>query len=121
MLTSDKEFLLDDANVDSNEYLPASFQFANSQMDTVLTFEVGLRLRGNSSRNQPKRSFKIKFKEFDGEKFFGYKKFNLKAENNDPSMVREMLALQTFRKRNVPATRTHHVELYINDEYMGIL
>ena len=120
MSESDKAFMLDDANVWSEEYLPTSFQFTNSQMDTLLTFNVGVRLRGNSSRSHPKRSFKIKFKEYDGEKFFGYKKFNLKAENNDPSMVREMLTLQTFRNENVPAARTHHVEVYINDEYMGI-
>ena len=117
---ADKEFLLHDDNVWSDIYLHAQFQFVNSQMDTTLTEDVGIRLRGNTSRTQPKRSLKIKFKEFDGSKFFGYKKFNLKAENNDPSMVREMLAMQTFRNANVAATRTHHAEVFINDEYMGI-
>lgn len=117
---ADKDFLLHDDNVWSSDYLHANFQFINSVLDTVLTDDVGIRLRGNTSRTQPKRSFKIKFKEFEGGKFFGYKKFNLKAENNDPSMVREMLAMQSFRNANVAATRTHHTELYINDEYMGI-
>ncbi len=117
---TDKDFLMHDDNVWSSDYLHANFQFINSVLDTVLTEDVGIRLRGNTSRTQPKRSFKIKFKEFDGGKFFGYKKFNLKAENNDPSMVREMLAMQTFRNANVAATRTHHTEFYINDEYMGI-
>jgi spore coat protein H len=116
----DKAFLLDDANIWSDDYLSAAFQFKNSLIDTTLTFNVGIRLRGNTSRSQPKRSFKLKFKEFDGEKFYGYKKFNLKAVNNDPAMVRELLAMQTFRKANVPATRIHHSEVYINDEYMGI-
>lgn len=117
---ADKELLLHDDNVWSEDYLRAEFKFVNSLMDTTLTEDVGIRLRGNTSRTQPKRSFKIKFKEFDGEKFFGYKKFNLKAENNDPSMVRELLAMQSFRNANVPATRIHHAEFYINDEYMGI-
>ncbi len=120
MDSDDKTFLLADENVWSDEYLHAGFQFVNSLMDTVLVEDVGIRLRGNTSRTQPKRSFKIKFKEFDGGKFFGYKKFNLKAENNDPSMVRELLSMQTFRNANVAATRTHHTEVYINDEYMGI-
>ena len=70
MEAADKGFLLDDANVWSNEYLPAQFHFKNILLDTLLSFDVGIRLRGNTSRNQPKRSFKIKFKEFDGEKFF---------------------------------------------------
>ena len=116
----DKAFLLDDANIWYGEYLAAGFQFTNSLIDTVLTFNVGIRLRGNTSRGQPKRSFKLKFKEFDGEKFYGYKKFNLKAENNDPSMIRELMTMQTFRNADVPAARTHHAEVYINGEYMGI-
>lgn len=116
----DKNFLLHDDNVWSDIYLHAQLQFSNSLIDTVLSEDVGIRLRGNTSRTQPKRSFKIKFKEFEGGKFYGYKKFNLKAENNDPSMVREMLAMQTFRNANVAATKTHHAEVYINDEYMGI-
>jgi len=120
MDSADKAFLMDDANIWSSEYLRGNFAFINSVMDTLLAEDVGIRLRGNTSRSQPKRSFKLKFKEFDGEKFFGYKKFNLKAENNDPTMVREMLAMQTFRNANVAATRTHHTELYINEEYMGI-
>lgn len=116
----DKDFLLHDDNVWSDIYLHAQLQFSNSLIDTVLSEDVGIRLRGNTSRTQPKRSFKIKFKEFEGGKFYGYKKFNLKAENNDPSMVREMLAMQTFRNANVAATKTHHAEVYINDEYMGL-
>lgn len=117
---ADKAFLLDDANIWYDEYHPAAFQFTNTLMDTTLVFDVGIRLRGNTSRSQPKRSFKLKFKEYDGEKFYGYKKFNLKAVNNDPAMLRELIAMQTFRKANVPATRLHHVEVYINEEYMGI-
>jgi len=120
MTPADKAFMLDDANVWYDEYLPAGLQFENSLMDTVLAFNVGVRLRGNTSRDQPKRSFKIKFKEYGGEKFYGYKKFNLKAENNDPSMIRELMTMQTFRKANVPAARTHHAEVYINGEYMGL-
>ena len=48
------------------------------------------------------------------------KSLTLKAENNDPSMIRELMSLQTFRKSDLPAARTHHSEVYINDEYMGI-
>jgi spore coat protein CotH len=116
----DKVFLLDEENIWSNEYLHCSFRFTNSLMDTILVFDVGIRLRGNTSRNHPKKSFKLKFKEFEGEKFFDQKKFNLKAENNDPSFTREMLALQTFRRNNMAAARSHHTEVYINGEYMGL-
>ena len=120
MSSADKDFLLDDANIWYDDYLIAQFKFTNSLMDTTLTQDVGIRLRGNTSRSQPKRSLKLKFKEFGGEKFYGYKKFNLKAENNDPSMIRELMTMHSFRKANVPAARTHHTEVYINGEYMGL-
>ncbi|MEN8249890.1 MAG: CotH kinase family protein [Bacteroidota bacterium] len=120
MNPTDKAFMLDEANIWSDVYLPAQFRFINSLMDTTLSFNVGIRLRGNTSRSHPKKSFKLKFKEFGGEKFYDLKKFNLKAENNDPSMIRELMTLQTFRKANAPAARSHHAEVYINDEYMGL-
>ncbi|MCR9250099.1 MAG: CotH kinase family protein [bacterium] len=116
---ADKQFLLADENVDSNVYLQCDFHFVNSEVNE-LAQNVGIRLRGNTSRYQPKRSFKIDFREFGGPKFHDLKKFNLKAENNDPSMLREHLALQVFRKANIPAARSSHVELYINEEYMGL-
>jgi spore coat protein H len=120
MSPEDKAFLLNEDNVESDLYLPATFSFTNSMVDTTLEFNAGIRLRGNTSRYHPKKSFKIKFKEFGGEKFYDLKKFNLKAENNDASMVREFLSLRTMRNLKVPAARTHHAEVYINDEYMGL-
>ena len=120
MTTEDKEFLLDDKNVANRDYLPVDVRFVNAKIDETVS-GAGIRLRGNTSRGHPKRSFKIKFTEFEGgEKFHGYKKFNLKAENNDPSLLREHLSLQLYREANVPAARSHHVEVYINGEYMGL-
>lgn len=120
MAPADKAFLQDPANALSETYFPATFRMKNSQMDTTLTLVVGVRLRGNTSRYAEKKSFKIDFREFGGKKFFEYKKFNLKANVNDPSLVREALTLQQYRELGVHAARTHHVKLYINDEYMGV-
>jgi spore coat protein H len=116
----DKAFLLDPDNAESEVYLPAVFEMSNSQMDTTLSFTVGVRLRGNTSRYHNKKPFKIDFREFGGEKFFGYKKFNLKSNVNDPSQVREPLTLLYYREMGVPAARTHPLRLYMNDEYMGV-
>lgn len=115
-----KEWMLAEENKWSDTYQAANFSFKNSDIDTTLAIDVGIRLRGNTSRNHPKKSFKIKFKEFGGEKFFDLKKFNLKAEVNDPTLLREMMALRAFRDFEVPAARSHLVELYINNEYMGL-
>jgi spore coat protein H len=117
---ADKTFLLDDANVESEIYLPAQFYMLNSKMDTLLTNQVGIRLRGNTSRYQQKKGFKIDFREFGGGKFFGYKKFNLKPNVNDPTIVREPITLLVYREMGIPAARSHPVQVYMNNEYMGI-
>jgi spore coat protein H len=117
---ADKAFLLDPANDDSDVYKQGLFQMTNSTMDTILVAPVGVRLRGNTSRYAHKKAFKIDFKEFGGKKFFGYKKFNLKANVNDPTQVREPLTMQYFREMGIPAARTHPVKLYMNGEYMGV-
>jgi spore coat protein H len=116
---ADKAFLQDPANALSEVYVEASFRMKNSKMDTTLAKTVGVRLRGNTSRYAEKKSFKIDFREFGGKKFFGYKKFNFKANVNDPSQVREPLTLLLFREIEVPAARTHPLRLYMNGEYMG--
>ncbi|MBL7849825.1 MAG: CotH kinase family protein [Cyclobacteriaceae bacterium] len=115
-----KSFLQDPANALSETYFPATIRLKNTQMDTTLGLPVGVRLRGNTSRFAEKKSFKIDFREFGGPKFFDYKKFNLKANVNDPSLVREALSLEQYRELGVPAARTHHARLYINGEYMGV-
>ncbi|MBN2774786.1 MAG: CotH kinase family protein [Prolixibacteraceae bacterium] len=119
MTDADKAFLLADENKNSEEYLPATFRLKNSLIDTTLSDEVGIRLRGNTSRSHSKKSFKIKFKEFEGSKFYGQKKLNLKADNNDPSALREMMTLRMFREADVPAARSFHTKVYMNGEYMG--
>jgi spore coat protein CotH len=120
MSAEDKAFLLAEENIDSDVYLSTTFRFTNSVIDETIPNQIGIKLRGNTSRGKPKRSFKLKFKEFGGEKFYDQKKFNLKAEVNDPSLVRELTTLQTYRKRDVPAARSHHAEVYLNEEYMGV-
>lgn len=116
---ADKSKLLAKGNEDSQEYLKCSVLFENEKVKESIE-NVGIRLRGNTSRTHPKRSFKLKFTEFDGPKFYGYKKFNLKAENNDPSCIREHTSLSVYRAANVPAARSHFAKVYLNNEYMGL-
>jgi spore coat protein CotH len=115
---ADKQALIFPDDPEANIYYNASVRFTNSAVDSTV-YNVGIRIRGNTSRYHYKKSFKIDYKEFGGEKFFNYKKFNLKAENNDPSFLRELLSLYVYRTYNVPAARSHLCKVYINDEYMG--
>ena len=61
----------------SNAEFPAAFIYTtSSSIDTVA--EVGFRLRGNTSRNADKKSFKVSFNTFvRGQEWLGLEKMNL--------------------------------------------
>lgn len=107
-------------NLESYHEYPAIFNFQD--VDTKDTVDnVGFRIRGNTSRFSAKKSFKISFNTFtDGGDYYGLEKINLNGEHNDPSIIRSKLCWDILYDFNVPATRSNHVELYINNEYYGL-
>ncbi len=116
----DIDFILDPSNENSDTEFPATFIFSSSSvLDTIEG--VGFRLRGNTSRASAKKSFKISFNSFEkGKKYGGVEKLNLNGEHNDPSIIRSDLAWDLFEGAGVPASRSNHVALYINQEYRGL-
>jgi len=107
-------------NLESYHEYPARFIFQNSQLNDTI-FNVGFRIRGNTSRFSAKKSFKVSFNTFtDGGSFYGLEKINLNGEHNDPGIIRSKLSWDILYNFNVPATRSNHVELYINNEYRGL-
>lgn len=112
--------ILDPANAWSDVEFLADFIFDNGNIIDTVT-NVGFRLRGNTSRNAQKKSFKISFNtNAAGRKFQGLEKMNLNGEHNDPSIARSVLSWNLLRKIGIPAPRANHVELYINDNYFGL-
>ncbi|MBN1414995.1 MAG: CotH kinase family protein [Bacteroidales bacterium] len=107
-------------NVESMKEFKALFIYsAGSTVDTVP--EVGFRLRGNTSRQSAKKSFKVSFNTFTpGGKFYGIEKMNLNGEHNDPSIIRSHLTWNLFRQMKVAASRSNPVDLYINGRYYGL-
>ena len=103
-----------------NIYVEAEITISNSKLDYVSLENAGIRLRGNTSRNNDKLSYKIDFREFGGEKFGSYKKLNLKPNVFDPSHIRELISMHLYRLLNVPAQRVAPSILFINDEYKGV-
>ncbi|MDV2481448.1 hypothetical protein F8E02_05405 [Methanoculleus sp. Wushi-C6] len=79
----------------------------------------GVRFRGTSSRELPKKSFDIRFIE-PQEFLFGSNVMNLKATYTDPTMMREKLSMDLFHVLGEPASRTKHFDLYINGVYEGL-
>ena len=103
-----------------NIYVKADIVFSNSKLNEIKISDAGLRLRGNTARGHSKRSYKIDFREFGGEKFESYKKINLKPNVNDPAHIRELLSMHLYRSMNVLAPRVAPTVVYINEEFKGV-
>jgi len=104
----------------SDHHFPATFIFDNMEIrDTVEN--VGFRLRGNTSRGAGKKSFKISFNTFEqGRQWKKLEKLNLNGEHNDPSVTRSKLGWDLLRSFGIPAPRCNQVELFLNNQYVGI-
>ncbi|MCP4592640.1 MAG: hypothetical protein GY842_18050, partial [bacterium] len=103
------------ADPHSDVYKVCSVRVVNSQIDETIA-DVGIRPRGNTSRDSVKKSWKLKFNEFvPGREFHGLEKFNVNGEHNDIAITRSKLAWDLFKAMGVPSPRAHHVQLKIND------
>ncbi len=112
--------ILDPANADSDHEYPATVVFENELIRDSLV-NVGFRLRGNTSRDSRKKSFKVSINAFEsGRSFAGLEKINLNGEHNDPTIVRAKVAWDLFRGAGIPASRAAHARLFINGEYRGL-
>ncbi len=101
------------------EYSATMVFESSTQMDTLEM--VGLRFRGNTSRDKQKKSFKISLNTYvPGRQYFGVEKLNINAEVNDPSLLRSRICWDMLREINIPSSRSNHVELYINGGYYGL-
>ena len=107
-------------NVSSNTYYKCKMVFDDGQRKDTIP-NIGLRLRGNTSRFAKKKSFKISFNTFvSGRKYQGVRKYNLDGGHNDPTMIREKLFYEVWNKAGMPNRRTVFVRLYINQLYRGL-
>lgn len=99
-------------------YYPLDFEWQGVKLRNA-----GIRVRGNTTRNDHKPSFRIDFNRYvDGQDLFGLKALVLNNSWHDPSMLHDELSMQTFRKMGIPAPRQAHVRLYVGAarEYAGV-
>jgi spore coat protein CotH len=99
-------------------YYPVDFEWQG-----VKIRNSGIRVRGNTTRNDHKPSFRIDFNRYvDGQDLFGLKALVLNNSWHDPSMLHDDLSMLTFRKLGIPAPRQSHVRLYVGAarEYAGV-
>ncbi len=113
-------------------FVPADVYYNGTQW-----YRVGIRFKGNSSLQGSwqqgilKLAFKMDFDEFeddypqiDNQRFYGFKKFSLKNNFEDPSLLREKVAANVFAKAGLAVSHTAFYTLYIDHgngpEYFGL-
>ena len=113
-------------------FVPADVFYNGTQW-----YRVGIRFKGNSSLQSSwqngiqKLSFKMDFDEFeddypqiDNQRFYGFKKFSLKNNFDDPSQLREKVAADVFAKAGMVVSHTGFYQLYVDHgdgpEYFGL-
>jgi hypothetical protein len=82
---------------------------------------VGIRSRGNVSRNQRKPSLRLDFNRYLTEqKFLGLSALVLANVVQDATMLNNRLAMMVFSALELPAPRVVHARLFVNGEYVGL-
>ena len=101
-----------------HEYSVEFVYDAGTQKDTLEN--VGFRLRGNTSLESAKKSFKVAFDTYNGGRVYeGAAKLNLIGNHNDPTMSREKIYFDIYNAFGLPVRRVSFVKVFINNNYYG--
>lgn len=104
------------ANFQENEYYPADVRW-NGQ--TVRN--AGIRSRGLGSRSGTKPGLRVDFNRYTtGQTFLGLGSIVLDNLTQDPSGLKERVAMRFYERMGLPAPREAHAALYVNNEYAGL-
>jgi len=110
----DWQTLTDNFQLDT--YYPADFAWRG-----VKVRNVGIRSRGNTTRNGIKPGLRIDFNRYLSEQeFLGLKAIALDNVYSDASLVRESTTMKVFSKLGLAAPRESHARVYLNNEYLGV-
>ncbi len=100
-------------NPEEDIYIPITLEY-NGQTWT----DVEMRIRGDGSRLDPKKSLKVKF---NGDAFAnGREKLNFNAEYLDVTYTSSYLSARVFREVGVPVIDIEHAALYVNNKFYGL-
>ncbi len=90
----------------------------------VSVTNVAIRFKGNSSsapKQQHKRSFLIKFNEFDDDqRFLGLRRVSFDNGVQFGSLFSEPIITEILRDQGIKTHRCNYARLFLNDEYQGV-
>ena len=99
-----------------NDYYPAHFSW-NGQTKR----HVAIRSRGVGSRHPLKPGLRIDFDRFDrSQTLLGLTSIVLRNNTQDSSGLHERVSMKLFSQLGIPAPRTAHARLFVNDQYAGL-
>lgn len=98
-----------------NTYYEADFTWKEHRLE-----RVGIRSRGSGSRSPEKPNLLVSFSRYNREqRLLGLDAVVLKANNQDPSLLHELITMNLFRHMGLPAPREAPVRLYVNGRFFG--
>lgn len=116
LLINSKDLQLLRANFTQNTYYPGDLVWGSQRVRNI-----GVRSRGGGTRNGVKLGLRIDFDRYTSDqRFAGMSSLVLDNLVQDPSMVRERVAMAFFNRIGVPAPRESFTRLFINNEYQGV-
>ena len=102
-------------------YLENTHYTADLQWRDMRLRNVGVRSRGSASRNGTKPGLQLDFDRYvGGQQFLGLKSLALDNLWQDPSMIRERVAMAFYAQMGLLAPREALCRLYVNDVYYGL-
>jgi len=104
------------ANFQENTYYPAQLSW-----NGITVENVGIRSRGLGSRRGTKPGLRVDMDRYStGQQFLGLKSFVLDNLSQDPSGIRETVAMRFFTRLGIPAPRETFCRLYVRGVYVGL-
>ncbi|HTH02831.1 MAG TPA: CotH kinase family protein [Vicinamibacterales bacterium] len=104
------------AHVHEDTYYTAELQYRGLRVRNI-----GIRSRGNTTRNPAKPSLRLDFNRYTTKgTFLGLSALVLDNSVQDPSLIRERIAMSFFSRMGVPAPRESYARLFINGTYQGV-
>jgi spore coat protein CotH len=99
-----------------NTYYPADLQWRNERVRNI-----AVRSRGLGSRNGVKLGLRLDFNHYvSGQRFAGVSSLVLDNLWQDPSMIREAVAMAFIAHVGQPASRESFARVFINGEFEGV-
>lgn len=99
-----------------NVFFPADLLWGTTRVRNV-----GIRSRGDGSRNPTKLGLLVEFDRYTtGQKLAGLTSIVLDNAWQDKSLMREQIAMAFFNRMGLPAPREAFCRLYINGDFQGV-